>query len=305
MSISGHERIWTFYLCSVLAIDGLFGADAHGGRPLLHALTHLLLLVIVWSVPFLVRSPAKLAITRGILTTVGLVFVFSSLAWILPSIHPEPFEHRWVDVDRAWFGVDPTVWAQRLLLPPLVEVLQFCYAIFYFVPMIAVATIGVGRGWSAYQRALETILLGFTVSYLGYLWWPTLPPYRLLEHSIPIRGVWLAETLHEALDRAEVHRWNCFPSGHTMLSVLSLTMLWRHQRRAFWLLLPGVVLLVASTVVLRYHYVVDVLAGLVGVVLTLLLARHVVSVNDPTNTAKHVTPDGIASHPRSSAADLC
>jgi membrane-associated phospholipid phosphatase len=299
VSISGHERIWTFYLCSVLAIDGLFGAAAHGGRPLLHAVTHLILLVIVWSLPFLVRKPAALAIARGILTTVGLVFVFSSMAWILPAIHPEPFEHRWVELDRAWFGVDPTIWAQRLLVPWLVEVLQFCYAIFYFVPMIAVATIGVGRGWGAYQRALETVLLGFTLSYLGYLWWPTLPPYRLLDHSVPIRGLWLAEILHESLDRAEIHRWNCFPSGHTMLSVLSLTLLWPQQRRAFWMLLPGVGLLVASTVILRYHYVIDVLAGLLGVVLTLVLARHVISATDQPETTHHVTPVGIADRPRS------
>jgi len=57
--------------------------------------------------------------------------------------------------------------------------------------------------------------------------------------------------------------------------VLSLVLAWRYARPAFWVLLPIVAVLVLSTMALRYHYVVDVLAGLAGVPLALWLGNRV------------------------------
>ena len=47
------------------------------------------------------------------------------------------------------------------------------------------------------------------------------------------------------------------------------------MRGVFWVLLPIVAGLLLSTVVLRYHYVFDVVAGLCGVPLAFLLWRFV------------------------------
>jgi membrane-associated phospholipid phosphatase len=46
-----------------------------------------------------------------------------------------------------------------------------------------------------------------------------------------------------------------------MLSLISLMLVWRWARRAFWPLAVVVGLLVCSTMALRYHWVWDVLAG--------------------------------------------
>lgn len=57
-----------------------------------------------------------------------------------------------------------------------------------------------------------------------------------------------------------------------MLSLVSLALAWR-VRALFFGLLPVVSLLVFSTVALRYHYVVDVLAGAAAVAPGLWLSR--------------------------------
>ncbi len=272
-----HERIWAFYLTLVIVIDLAFGVGRGHGEPALHAGLHLVLLAVACALPRQFRRPLPLAIARGCFTTVALVTVFSSLAWILPALHPEPFEWDWIAFDRSLFGVDPTVALQPLLVPVVVEVLQLCYAMFYFVPMVVVAAAARRGGLVAYDRCLALVAFGFLFSYLGYLLWPTLPPYRFLWHERAIEGVWLAADLHAGLESAELHRWNCFPSGHTMLSVLSLVLAWRHARSTFWWLLPGVVLLVFSTVALRYHYVVDVIAGLGLVPVALRLGRRAIT----------------------------
>jgi membrane-associated phospholipid phosphatase len=234
---------------------------------------HAALLAAVWIVPLLVRGPFGVRVACGVLTLVGLPTVFSTLGAILPGIHPEPFEWRWLAWDRRLFGSDPTVELQVWLVPWTTEVLQWAYASFYFVPIAAVAAAGAKRGGGAFDKALLHVQFGFLCSYLGYVLWPTLPPYLFLDHGEPLRGVFLAERIHAWIDSAEINRWDCFPSGHTMLSLLSLVIAWRYARLAFWLLGPLVVLVVFSTMALRYHFVVDVIAGALAVPPVMVLGR--------------------------------
>ena len=73
--------------------------------------------------------------------------------------------------------------------------------------------------------------------------------------------LWLAESVRRAIDASETNPWDCFPSGHTWLAITSLLVVWRWNRRWFRILLVPAALLIASTVLLRYHWIVDVAAG--------------------------------------------
>ncbi len=270
------ERVWIWYLSTVTAavaavalVDG-----APGGRPWAYVALHGgLLAAVLAGRGWMARLPAVRArALRAGFCLLAIPVVFSAMGWVLPAVHPEAYEWRWIAADQALLGTDPTRAVQPLLAPWLVEVLQLAYSSFYALPVIAVLAAGIGRGAAAFDNALLVVTFGFLLSYLGYFLWPTLPPYRFLPHDTALRGVWLADTLYAALDAAEVHRWNCFPSGHTMLSVISLVLV-RRQRAVFWGMAPVVVLLIASTVMLRYHYVVDVLAGVAAVPLALWLVR--------------------------------
>ena len=56
------------------------------------------------------------------------------------------------------------------------------------------------------------------------------------------------------------HR-NCFPSLHTAWGVLYLLMAFRLGRRWFWLVAPFALTQIGATMVLRWHYVIDLLVG--------------------------------------------
>ena len=118
------------------------------------------------------------------------------------------------------------------------------------------------RGWpAAMDRALLLIVGGFLMSYLGYLLVPTIAPKLVFDGLGELRGVWATPTLRAWIDGAEANHWDCFPSGHTWLTITSLLILRRWARRWFFvLLLPGIAL-IASTVLLRYHWCADVVAG--------------------------------------------
>jgi membrane-associated phospholipid phosphatase len=269
------DLVWLWYLLVVAATAAVFGWDAPQGHVPAYVALHLALAVLVLGMRRALagRSPFVQRAYRGAFTLLALPVVFSALGMVLPAVHPEPYEWTWIAIDRAVLGVDPTVAMQAWLTPWRAEVLQWVYSSFYLLPVITVAVIGWRRGGGAFDHALLTVATCFLVSYLGYWLWPTLPPYRFLPHAEAPAGAWIGAWLHGALDAAELHRWDCFPSGHTMLSVVSVVLAWRWARAWFAVLLPIVVLLVISTIALRYHYVADVAAGLLAVPPGLLLVR--------------------------------
>jgi len=54
---------------------------------------------------------------------------------------------------------------------------------------------------------------------------------------------------------------DCMPSGHTMLSLLGILMSWRFRSRWRWFITIGGISVIISTIYLRYHYAVDLIAG--------------------------------------------
>ncbi len=281
MILTAHRRIWSFYLLTigaiVLSVTLASGGRVPGGEPWLFLGIHAALFGSALGVVRLFAGGWPAALATGVFSLIALPIVFSSLGLVLPAIQPEPWEWHWIALDAALFGSDPSVWLQRVLWPPFTELMQLCYASFYLVPIAAIVAAGVWSGRRAFERAQILVVFGFLLSYLGYALWPTLPPYRFLWHDRAIEGVWLAQRIHTLLDSAEINRWDCFPSGHTMLSVLSLTLFWRYARPVFWFMLPVVAVLVFSTVALRYHYAVDVLAGLIGVPIASWLGSRVIA----------------------------
>jgi membrane-associated phospholipid phosphatase len=71
------------------------------------------------------------------------------------------------------------------------------------------------------------------------------------------------------LDALEGVQRDAFPSGHTAIAIVVLAMAARYQRRLFYPLLVITVSLMISTIYLRYHYVIDVIAGVLLAVLCL------------------------------------
>ncbi len=266
-----QRLIWTWYLTTVLVVVGCVAVvDGRLASPA-HLALHLALLVLVRALPCSGRwaRPAWVGFV-----VVGLPATFSAVGMVLPAINPVPCEWTCIAGDRVLLGADPTVVLGRGLVPWLVEILQLCYASFYFLPIVLAIALARARQWVAFDDVVDVVTFGFLFSYLGYLVFPTLPPYRFLEHDAPLQGMGLAEQVHALLHAMEANRFDCMPSGHTMLTLVTLGLAWRYARRTFVVLLPIGSGLVLATVALRYHYAVDVLAGAALAPVSVVLARR-------------------------------
>ena len=181
---------------------------------------------------------------------------------------------RWlIAADRWLFGTDPTVWLQRFTVPWLTELLQLFYATNYFLPLILVLILYLKRERLPFQKTVFTITLGYILSYLGYFIIPAIGPRFTILHGVELDGIFIREKLEAAIYCLDACPRDCFPSGHTMIPLITLWLASRFRRKLFYIYLPIVIGLICSTVYLRYHYVIDVIAGIALAGVVILLAR--------------------------------
>jgi membrane-associated phospholipid phosphatase len=226
-----------------------------------------------------------------------VVLIFKTVEKISYSMHGHDFDSLFITIDRFLFGADPTVWLwNHVTLPPIgVELLQICYFSYYLMFIVLAVELFVHRKQHIEHTAgeedeLETyrfaIIYGFLLSYAGYLALPgvgprfTLHEFSLLELELP--GIWLTEgmrsainwgeNIHASMTSAEALRVvtrDAFPSGHTEMTLLTMLLAFRFKARTRWIIFVSGSGLIISTILLRYHYVIDVLAGAVFAMITL------------------------------------
>ncbi len=205
-----------------------------------------------------------LSLTRDIIfPVVGVLIIFDSLGLIVHSINPQDIDYLLIRADYLIFGGYPTVYLERFIYPPLTDVLQLAYSTYYFLPV----TLGVAlkvRGKEAdFEKTLFILLLCFYLSYVGYMLFPAVGPRYAMEHlqSVEVGGFLVAKPIQDMLNLLEGVKRDAFPSGHTGIALTVLYLSHRYDSRIFRLLLVPVILLIFATVYCRYHYVIDVIGG--------------------------------------------
>ncbi len=213
-----------------------------------------------------------------------IFLLFKEVYIIIQSLHRPDWDPLLIDIDHAVFGVHPTVWLARFSSPPLTELLEIAYASYYFIMLAAGIELYLRHERQKFSTLLFIILYGFALSYLGYLIFPAVGPrftlhdFTALNTDLP--GLYFTDPIREFLNAGEsipTHAANAialaqrdaFPSGHTQMTLLTLYYAHRYRLRSRAILAVFGILLIISTVYLRYHYVVDVAGGVVFTLLTL------------------------------------
>jgi membrane-associated phospholipid phosphatase len=192
-------------------------------------------------------------------------FSYKEMALLIPAIRRTDADQWLADLDFRYWGVHPTVWLERIQSPPLTEFLQIIYTLFVPAVLLVAFLLWWQRRYREFQFYAFLIALGYLVSYVGYLLVPARGPRFLLQHlqHIPLQGVWFFHSMQATLDRLESAHYDCFPSGHTELTILAWWSSRLAGKRLFWAYFAYTPTIIFATVYLRYHYTVDVLAGVV------------------------------------------
>jgi membrane-associated phospholipid phosphatase len=204
-----------------------------------------------------------------------ILVLFNSLGDIIPSLWGRTFDDILIRTDVALFNGHPTLWMEKLINPMLTTLFQLAYISYYFMPLSLGALLIAKHRDRELDEAMFGIVLCFYLSYLGYLLVPAIGPRFTLAHlqTMDLQAGPVTRSIQGILNSLEHNKTDAFPSGHTAIALMSLYYAWKHRERTlFRILLPLVSLLIFSTVYLRYHYVIDVIAGVLLAVLTIFLA---------------------------------
>jgi membrane-associated phospholipid phosphatase len=193
-----------------------------------------------------------------------LPLLFNTLEPLIEALRGGPRDDLLIAADRALFGVDVTVWLQRLVRPHLNDLFYVFYSTYYFIALTLGLVLWI-RDRATARRFVFTLMVVYYVSWAGYFCIPALGPRfaQAAAYTVSLTTTPISRFINDTINNLEKTKFDVFPSGHTMISVAVLIVAWKRARDVFWYLLPVATGLILSTVYCRFHYVVDVIAGTV------------------------------------------
>jgi len=210
-----------------------------------------------------------------IFPTICILIVFDSLGRLVHYLNPRDIDPLLIRLDYAIFGCYPTVMAEKFMTPFLTDVLQLAYSSYYFLPISLGAYLKIKGEGAAFDHSLFLIMLCFYLSYIGYLLAPALGPRYTMSHlqGADLEGYFIAGPIQDLLNGLEGIKRDAFPSGHTGIALTVLYLSRLHAKGLYRVFLPCVIALIISTVYCRYHYVVDVIGGMLLALITVFLGE--------------------------------
>lgn len=202
----------------------------------------------------------------------ALAFGHDLVGQVIQILERPLFDGVLLRLDLALFGGHASVWSEAVAWPPLIEVLQIGYTLYFIIALPLVHVLAHRRRLVELNRYLTATTVGLSTVLVLYVLLPARTPYTLwrllgdeapIVFAAPLQGLLLTGPLRAWFDSVTTNIWDAFPSGHTTMALLAGAGALRYHRRTFWVILPVVVAIVLSTVMLRYHYLVDVLAACV------------------------------------------
>jgi len=245
-----------------------------------------LFLVLTWARlvaragPF---SPSSLAFLGCLLTSIGVILwagrrptpwrwrvrllLYPALMGLSFYLMPSAFallelpraDAQLVRWEHALLGEKINLRIQLWEHPLITDAMMLAY-LFFFYYLIAGPAYYCIRNLPRFRQCFAGLFTVYGLGFIGYTVLPAGGPYRFLEFAQPLAGGWITRLAKPFVDACS-NGVDAFPSIHVAVSLYLLVFDRWHYRRRFWRLLAPCIALWASTVYLRYHYCVDVFAG--------------------------------------------
>jgi membrane-associated phospholipid phosphatase len=191
-----------------------------------------------------------------------VVLIYESLGNLIQYLQPD-IDPRLIQIDFIIFGVHPTLWMEQWIVPWFTDVMSLAYLSYYFIPVVLIAVLYLKDRMMEFDRAMFVLAFGYYVSFIGYILFPAIGPRYAMTHlySVPLEGSFITDFVRDILNALEHNKRDCMPSGHTQIVLIALFLAHRYEKFLFYLFFPIICALILSTVYLRYHYVIDLFAG--------------------------------------------
>lgn len=198
----------------------------------------------------------------------GIAFFLLGVA--VPALGPARADALLLKWDRALWGETPSLIYMAWNPAWLNELLMLGYLFFFPYLVLGPATYCL-RDLPRFRKCFVGLFTLYGLGLLSYTVFPAGGPHLYLDFAEPLRGPWIIHATLAPINAAS-NRVDVFPSIHFAVSFYLLIFDWWHNRRRFWWVLVPCVFLWFATVLLRFHYFVDLIGGLAVAVVGLMVA---------------------------------
>ena len=192
----------------------------------------------------------------------------------------------WMDggllsVERSLTGVEASVFLQTYIDPFITEGLMFAYIMYVpLLPLVAIICYW-SKGVRGAAEYLLNLTLAFLVCYAGFMLYPVASPlyHQPQLYNVDLHGglfAWCAESIRHS----QHYPGGSLPSTHCAAATIMIIMLFRHNRKAFLVLLPTLLSVYVATVYGRFHYAWDGIAAILTSSAAVMWGGHIVSAID-------------------------
>lgn len=271
VELAPHDWLVLVYLLVLNVV--VFSADPSPTRSTSQLRVGLLL---VWLVLGFLLYRARDAAHPGVARTLYRLAIYGPVQVsyflfrdILPIVNSGSLDQELHALDMRYFGVEPALFLDRFVGPGTTEWFAFFYFGYFVVLLLHVVLL---LFFSKDQRLLGEFGLGtlivFCIGHSVYMLVPGFGPYRVMaghfQNALP-HGLWM-DVVKGAVESGGAIK-DIFPSLHTAAPTFITLFAFRQRQRIpfryTWpLLFCFSVNIIGATLFLRWHYLVDVLAGM-------------------------------------------
>jgi len=188
---------------------------------------------------------------------------------------PQDRDGELIVLDQRLFGFQASVAIQRFITPARTAWMEFSYFFHILNIPIVACFVYLCRPRQRFREMMSGLMVVNFFGLLGYILVPAVGPMYTQHdlYTVPLnQPIAIFNQQLEFMNLARIHR-DVFPGMHVAISFLVWLYALRNSRRLFWLLSPLILSLWVSTIYLRYHYLIDDVAGLLLGPASFLLAN--------------------------------
>ncbi len=218
------------------------------------------------------------------------LFCFEELGALVHLVSPRWQDAKLIAFDHWLTGVHPAIWLEQFATAGGNEFMQFAYLTYFVYLLVLGGILYYREDWRGYWSVMTYSAVGYAIGYVIAIFFPIESPW------FAMAGSWHGE-VHGGPFTAAINfiehygrvRGAAFPSEHVAGSFAALWGAWQHRRRLFWVILPLVPCMCISTVWGRYHYVADILGGMVTGTLGFVIGKWLMRKSEEARRANTKT----------------
>ncbi len=164
-----------------------------------------------------------------------IILIYESLGDLIQYLQPD-IDSWLIQIDLFLFGVHPTVWMERWIVPWFTDIMSLAYLSYYFLPLTLLVVLYIKNRKLEFNESIFVLTFGYYASFIGYILFPAIGPRFTLTsfHSVPLEGTWITDFVRDTLNALEHNQRDCMPSGHTQIVLMVLYLTYRYEKFLFY-----------------------------------------------------------------------